>query len=139
MAKSVSKEIAVGEFIKFLKVHKAKELKRGKIKEIEIPEEYPDAIEAIMDGRMVFDDKSHPTLKLKEPLKDEAETIAEVSFRKRIKPSERANVMSGLNIEKDIGKFTLRYLAYLTQLSIADLDRMHGDDYDTINQLGSVF
>lgn len=139
MAKAVSKELAVSEFMKFLKVHKSKELKRGKIKEVDIPEEYPDVMDAVMEGRLVFDDNHHPTLKLKEPLKDDAETISEITFRNRIRPSERANVMSGLNIEKDLGKFTLRYLAFLTQRPIADLDRMHQDDYDTINQLSSVF
>lgn len=138
--KAISEELAVEEFTKFLKKYKAKEIRRGQLKLSEIKEQYIDAIEAIQDGFLTFDDKNHPTYRLREQIGDNTDTATTVvDFRTRIRPSDRANVMSGLNVEKDQGKFTLRYIAFITQLPIGELDKMNDDDYDAINQICSVF
>ena len=139
--KAVSREVAISEFAKFLRKYKAKELRRGIIKESEIGEDYIDAIEAIEDGLLVFDDKNHPKYTLREPLggADSELGAKEIVFRSRIRPSERANVMSGLDVAKDQGKFTLRYLAFITGLAVLELDKLNSDDYDVINQVSSVF
>lgn len=139
--KKVDEKVAIETFTKFLKKFKAKELRRGEISEVDIKDDYIDAIESIQDGFLIFDDKDHPSLTLRKPLTtgDDETAVKEVTFRTRIRPSDKANIMSGLEVQKDVGKFSLRYAAYITQLSIKELDLLDRDDYDTIQQVCSVF
>ena len=111
--------------------------------EDKIEDNFPDVIEAIQDGLIVFDDKNHPTLTLRFPIetenKDKDLGIYVVNFRSRIKPSDKANIMDGLNIQTQQGKYILKFMSYITGMSGNELDKLDTEDYDTINQICSVF
>ena len=141
--KAISKEVAISELTKFLQKYKRKEFRKGELTEDKIEDNFPDVIEAIQDGLVVFDDKHHPTLTLRFPIetenKDKDLGIYEVSFRSRIKPSDKANIMDGLNLQTQQGKYVLKFMSYITGMSGNELDKLDPEDYDTINQISSVF
>ena len=141
--KAVSEQQAFTEFKEFLSKYKKKELRRGELTDDMIKEEYRDVLEALESGHLVLASGKPPVYSLQEPLVTEensgALNIEKIEFRTRIRPSEKAAVMSGLNVEKDVGKFALRYLAFVTQQPQAILDLLDTIDYDVCNQLASVF
>tara|TARA_R110000822_G_scaffold123489_3_gene257895 strand:+ start:5474 stop:5917 length:444 start_codon:yes stop_codon:yes gene_type:complete len=141
--RAISKEVAISELTKFLQKYKRKEFRKGELTEDKIEDNFPDVIEAIQDGLIVFDDKNHPTLTLRFPIetenKDKDLGIYVVNFRSRIKPSDKANIMDGLNIQTQQGKYILKFMSYITGMSGNELDKLDTEDYDTINQICSVF
>ena len=141
--RAISKEVAISELTKFLQKYKRKEFGKGELTEDKIEDNFPDVIEAIQDGLIVFDDKNHPTLTLRFPIetenKDKDLGIYVVNFRSRIKPSDKANIMDGLNIQTQQGKYILKFMSYITGMSGNELDKLDTEDYDTINQICSVF
>jgi hypothetical protein len=141
--KKVPKEVAFTEFVEFLKKHKEKEFRRGKMTDNVIEEEYIDVLEAIEDGLLVFDEKNKPVYSLRFPLYESAEdkslVIKEVSFRSRIKESDKNMLMDGLDIKKQLGTYTLKYISFMTQLSMFEVKELEKDDFDVLNQICSVF
>lgn len=142
-SKKVTKEIAIEELKQFLQKHKAKEFRRGKMTDDLIEEDYEDVIEAIEDGLMVFDDKQKPTYTLRNPLyanaADKSLIKKDVTFRSRIKEADKNLLMDNLDIKKQMGTYTLKYISYITQLSIAEVKELETDDFDVLNQICSVF
>jgi hypothetical protein len=141
--KAMTEELAVEELSKFLQKYKKKEFRKGQITNEKILQDYPDVIEAIQDGLIVFDDKNHLNLELRYPIVAEGSDrdldTKVVEFRTRIKPTDKANLMDGLNIQTQQAKYVLRYIAYITGLSQNELDKLESEDYDVINQICSVF
>lgn len=143
--KVLATDVALEELTKFLKKHKAKEFRRGTIKIDKISEEYIDVLEALEYGNLTFDDKLNPKYTLIEPIlpddkdADASLGIREITFRSRIKPSVKADLMDGLDVQKQAGKFSMRYVSYIIQQPIAILDKLSNDDYDALNQICSVF
>lgn len=142
-SKKVSNEIAVQEITNFLKKHNEKEFRRGKITEETILEDYLDTIEAIEDGLLVFDEKMKPTYTLRTPLygeaKDKSLIKSTVSFRSRIKEADKNLLMDNLDIKKQMGTYTIKYISYITQLSMTEVKELESDDFDVLNQICSVF
>ena len=142
MEKVVTTEVAIKELTEFLKKHKAKEFRRGKMTREVIEEDYIDVIEAIEDGHLVFDG-TKPKYTLRDPLFKDAEDksliVNEVNFRSRIKEADRALVMDGLNLEKQRGTYVLKTLSYITQLSMVEIKKLEKEDFDVLNQICSVF
>lgn len=139
----VSNEIALSEFTKFLQKHKSRELKRGKLTQDKIQEDYIDAIEAIEEGALIFEN-GKPIFMLRDVIsppdgEDQSLAISKLEFRSRIKPSDKAKLMEGLNPEKQSATFTLRYLAYIIKQPLPVLDKLSQDDYNAVNQVCSVF
>lgn len=146
MSKQVlATDVALKELTKFLKKHKAKEFRRNKIKESDISTEYIDMLEALEFGNLTFDDKLNPTYTLIEPILPEEKNadaslgIREITFKTRIKPTQLANIMEGIDVAKDSGTFSLRYMSHITGKSIQIIDKFSKDDYDVLNQICSVF
>lgn len=143
MTKKVSKKVALVELTEFLKIHKTKEFRRGKMTSEKIEEDFEDAIEAIEDGLLVFDDKKKPVYTLRNPLYIEAEdqslVVREISFRTRIKEAEKTLVMDGLDVKKQIGTYTIKYISYICQLSMTDVKQLESEDFEVLNQICSVF
>lgn len=139
----VGKEVAIKELEDFLKIHLKKEFRRGLIDEEKIKEDYPDVIEAIEDGLLVFDEKHKPTYKLRYPLFEKAENqelvVKEVKIRTRIKGADKSVLLNGLNPQKELGTYIVKTISYITQLSITEVKELEREDYDTLNQLCSVF
>jgi len=141
--KKVPKEVAFKELVEFLKKHKEKEFKRGKMTDDVIEDDYIDVLEAIEDGLLVFDDKNKPTYSLRHPIYENAEDksliIAQVNFRSRIKESDKNMLMDGLDIKKQLGTYTLKYISFMTQLSMTEVKELEKDDFEVLNQICSVF
>ena len=139
----INEETALVELKAFLKKFNEREFRRGKLKDDVIKEQYIDILEGIMDGLIVFDSKMKPTFNLRYPIETESKDkdlgVYQVEFRTRIKPSTKADLMDGLNPEKSAAKFSLRFMAYITGLSISELDKLEQVDYDVLNQICSVF
>lgn len=142
-SKKVSNEIAVKEVTDFLRKHKEKEFKRGKMTEDVILEDYIDVIEAVEDGLITFDDHGKPVYTLKKPLyadaKDKSLVIDKVTFRARIKESDKNMLMDNLDVKKQMGTYTIKYISFMTQLSMTEVKELENDDFDVLNQICSVF
>ncbi|WP_299529051.1 hypothetical protein [Ulvibacterium sp.] len=139
---AVSEEMAIDELSVFLKKYKKREFRKGQMTNDRILDEYPNIIDAIMDGFLVFEDAG-PKLTLREPIetetKDKELGVYNVAFRTRVKPSDQARIMDGINIQTQQAKYVLKFLSYVTGLSSGEIDKLGKEDYDTINQLCSVF
>ena len=135
----ISDELAVIELRKFVAKYRRRDARKGLLKDEKLLDEYPNVIDAITDGLIIFDDKNHPKYKLREPLMDSVENIEEITFRTRIKPSDQSRLMDGINIQTQTAKYVLRFIGYITGLAQGDIDRLDKEDYDTINQICSVF
>lgn len=143
--KVMPQEMAIGELTKFLKKYKKKEFRRGLMTDDKIKEDYVDVIEALEDGYLVIDEKLNLKYTLREPLMPEDKNadvslgIKEITFRSRVKPSAKADLMDGLDVQKQAGKFSMRYISYIIQQPIGILDKLDSDDYDVLSQICSVF
>lgn len=139
----VATEVAINEVKSFMEKYNPKLFRREKNPIDKIKKDYPDVIEAVEDGLLIFDEKKSPKLTLREPLvsEDGNDSLAtkEVTFRTRVKPSAKADLQSGLHPIEDLGKYQLRFIGYITQLSNGEIDAISPEDYDTISQLTSVF
>lgn len=141
--KKVPTEVAIVELTNFLKKHKEKDFRRGKMTQDVIEEDYVDVIEAIEDGLLVFDEKSKPIYTLRNPLyataEDKSLQKTEVTFRSRIKEADKNLLMDNLDIKKQMGTYTIKYISYITQLSMTEVKELETDDFDVLNQICSVF
>ena len=136
----VGREIAINDLMVFLQKHKKKEIRRGEITSESIEDDYIDVIEAIEDGLLVFE-KGSPVYTLREPVKSDegAVVISKVIFRSRIHPVDKTNVLNGINVSTEQGKYLLKMLSLATKLQVAELGKLEKDDYEVLNQITSVF
>ena len=141
--KAVNSNVAIDDLKNFLKKHMAKDFRRGKMTDEKIEDDYIDVIEAIEDGLLVFDDKNKPTYTLRYPLfgnaEDKSLMVTEVTFRSRIKEADKSILMDGLDIKKQLGTYTIKYISYITQLSMTEVKELEKEDFDVLNQICSVF
>lgn len=139
----IPQEIAMDELRVFLKKYQPKEFRRGNMTDEKIKEDYIDALEAIEDGFLIFNENGKPEYTLQSPLfegaKDTALVVKKVSFRSRIRESDKSRLMNGLDMKKQTGTFALKYLSFITQLSMTEVDELESDDSKVINQICSVF
>jgi len=108
-----------------------------------IYEDYEDMIEAVEDGLLIIDSKGKVEYTLRYPLfadkEDSSLAIKKVNIRGRIKAADKHVLMDGLEVQKKLGTYTLRIIAYITMLQEVDVKELEKDDFDTLNQLCSVF
>jgi len=133
----VSTEVAFAELVEFLKLHRRKEFRRNLLSDDQIKLDYPDLLIAIEDGLLTFNG-AQPTYELRYPV-DAENSIKKVVPRTRINPVDQANVMNGLDIQKEKGTFIIKKLCFICQISQGDLILMDNEDYETISQLAAVF
>lgn len=137
MENKVEREIAIEEIQKFVEKHEG-----GKKKEdYQIENDYPQMLQAIEWGLLSFDDEMKPTLKLKDPVMttDNEVAVDTITFRTRIKPTQLAEVMKGVDLAKNQLEYSLRCIAYLTGQAKAMLDKFSKFDYKVIDQISTVF
>ena len=139
----VNKEVAFKDVKSYLKKHLKKEFRRGKMPDSKIYDEYEDMIEAVEDGLLIIDSKGKVEYTLRYPLfadkEDAALAIKKVHIRGRIKAADKHLLMDGLDVQKKLGTYTLKIIAYITEVQLADVKQLEKEDFDTINQLCSVF
>lgn len=138
----VSKDLAIKDLEVFLKKHMKKEYRRGQMTREKIEKDYEDVIEAMQEGLLVMKN-GQPEYTLREPLFNEAEKedlkVKKVTFRSRVKAADKNRVLDGLNLDKQAGTYVLKYVAYITQLSMTEINQLEQDDFDVLNQICSVF
>ena len=139
----VSKEVAFKDVKSYLEKHLKKEFRRGKMPDSKIYDEYEDMIEAVEDGLLIIDSKGKVEYTLRYPLftdkEDSSLAIKKVNIRGRIKAADKHLLMDGLDVQKKLGTYTLKIIAYITEVQLADVKQLEKEDFDTINQLCSVF
>jgi hypothetical protein len=131
----VSKEIAIKEVQKFIR----DEADLDK-KDHEIESDYPQIIRAVELGLLIFEN-GKPKFTLKNPIKNDEGDIAlgEITFRSRIKPTQLAEIMKGVDLTKNQLEYSLRAHAYLIGQPKAMLDKFSKFDYRVIDQISTVF
>lgn len=132
----VEKDVAIQEVQDFVKKFDSKEKK-----DWQIEQEYPDVLDAVQKGRLVFDSKGVPSLGLSEPVfaEDGEVALTKIDFKTRIKPSTLSDITKGLDIAKNQYEYSLRCMAYLTGLPKAMFDKLSKVDFKTVEQISSVF
>ena len=139
----VSKEVAFKDVKSYLEKHLKKEFRRKQMPDSKIYDEYEDMIEAVEDGLLIIDSKGKVEYTLRYPLfadkEDSSLAIKKVEIRSRIKAADKHVLMDGLEVQKKLGTYTLRIIAYITMLQEVDIKELEKDDFDTLNQLCSVF
>jgi hypothetical protein len=141
--KVLDTEVVVEEIFQFIKKHKEKEIRRNKITIESIKEDYEDMIEAVEDGFLVFDENKNPVYNLRhkigEGLDDGSLATTQVKFRSRIKEADKNLLMDGLDMKRQIGTYTIKYISFITQLSMTEVKMLEKDDFEVLNQICSVF
>ena len=139
----VSKEVAFKDVKSYLEKHLKKEFRRKQMPDSKIYDEYEDMIEAVEDGLLIIDSKGKVEYTLRYPLftdkEDAGLAIKKVNIRGRIKAADKHLLMDGLDVQKKLGTYTLKIIAYITEVQLADVKQLEKEDFDTINQLCSVF
>ena len=139
----VSKEVAFKDVKTYLEKHLKKEFRRKQMPDSKIYEDYEDMIEAVEDGLLIIDSKGKVEYTLRYPLftdkEDAGLAIKKVNIRGRIKAADKHLLMDGLDVQKKLGTYTLKIIAYITEVQLADVKQLEKEDFDTINQLCSVF
>lgn len=132
----ISQEVALNELESFVNAFSKKPVERNKLSEM-----YPDVLDGIMEGYVKFDDNNVPTVTLREPILNDAETVSvsTVNFKTRIKPTDKANLGRGLSIQTDLLNYNLRLLAHIIGQPLVMVDKFGDYDYDCINQIATVF
>ncbi len=135
--KAISKDVALVELENFVNKFVKKPVPFN-----ELEDSYPDVLEAIMDGLLVFDENLNPTFKLKYPIKGEESgnvVLDSLTFKTRIKPTQLADIAKGLNPQKEVFTLQLKMTSFIIDQPIAMLDKFERYDYDVISQVASVF
>lgn len=107
----------------------------------ELEETYPDVLEAIMDGLLVFDADNVPTYKLKNPIKGESGGVVleSLTFKTRIKPTDQRKIAYGIDFKKDPIGFQHKAIAHLTSQSELMIDNYSRYDLDVVQQVSTLF
>lgn len=133
----VPEEQAVMEVKAFAEYHKEKGIADEKI-----TEDYPDIIEAVKLGLLVFDDEQTPTLTLKKPVKTTEGNVAldRIVFKTRIRASEKEKLTKGIDLEGEQVLLLNKLKAFFMQQPKAYLDKLESKfDERVIDQICTVF
>jgi hypothetical protein len=135
-ASVVSKDVALNDLEGFINQWVKKPAQKDELEGL-----YPDILDAIVDGYLVFDENQVPKYTLKNPIKNEAGdvSLAELNFVTRIKPTNLANIAKGIDVRVDPMNLQLRMVAHIIGQPIAYLDLFSRYDYDVISSVAAVF
>lgn len=104
-----------------------------------IEEQYPQALQAIRKGILIFNDKQEPTYTLAFPLESENDPISQINFKTRIKPLTLSNITKGIDVSKNQVLFTLKCISHLADIKEGDINRLEKFDYKVIEQVCTCF
>lgn len=133
----ISEEVALNELKSF--IHKW--VKRP-CKDDQLADEYSDILEAIKSGNLVIDSVTKvPVYTLLDPIKNEDGNISKttVEFKTRIKPTTKASLAEGLDLKKQVAKYSLIIISHVIGCTVNELDRFEKEDYDVISQIATLF
>ena len=110
--------------------------------EINVNENYPKTLDAVMQGRLVFESDLTPVYKLISPLYPDSleNKITELKFKTRIKPTATATLAKGVDLKLDTVRYSLILITHLAGLaSMSELDNLSKKDYSFIQEFSPVF
>lgn len=107
----------------------------------QVATDYPNILDAVKYGRLVFSEDFVPKYQLQSPIKNDSGevSISEVEFKTRISPLNQARLAKGLNITTDQLQFLLVCVAYIIGKTVQELDKFSKKDYNTVREIASVF
>jgi hypothetical protein len=111
-------------------------------KDEELADTYPDILDALMSGHLVIDSETQvPVYNLVHPVLNDKGEVSKsvVNFKTRIKPNAKANLASGINLQKDAALYGLVVISHIIGCTRMELDKFENIDYDVISQLSTVF
>ena len=132
----ISEENALAELKKF--IHK---WVKKPVSDDKLADDYSDILEAIMSGNLEINSEFVPTYTLVHPIKNDSGEVSRsvVNFKTRVKPNAKADLASGLDLQKQTAKYALILIAHVIGCTTAELDKFEREDYDVIQQLSAVF
>jgi len=110
--------------------------------EINVKENYPKTLDAVMCGRLSFEKDLTPVYTLIEPLNAESIEFKqnELRFKTRVKPTSTATLAKGIDLKTDAVKYSLVLIAHIIGVaSINELDNLSKKDWALIQELTPVF
>lgn len=108
---------------------------------VDVKEQYPKTLDAVMSGRLVFNDLV-PVYTLIEPLNPQSVDFkkTELTFKTRVKPTDTATLAKGIDLKTDSVKYSLVLIAHIIGVaSINELDNLCKKDFALVQELTPVF
>lgn len=132
----VAEDVAIADVKAFVEYHLEKNVPEEKV-----TDDYPDIIEAVKLGLLVFGEDQTPTLTLKRPVKNAEGGIAlgSVVFKTRLLVSDQERMAKGVDYALDRLKLINRFRAFFISQPVAMLDKLGKFDFKVIDQLSTVF
>lgn len=132
----ISEDVAVNEVLDFINSYSRKPIDASVAKE-----KHELLVEAVMSGNLVFDENKKPVYTLVYPITSESKEIVRstVEFKTRIKPTTRADLAKGIDLQKDQANFSLKVISYIIGSTVKELDLFEPIDYDVISEISAVF
>lgn len=106
----------------------------------ELQSKYPNIFDAFSSGNLSVDEKGVPTYKLLNPITQKDFETTEIVFRTRIKASTKADLSRGLDLTKEVIKYSNILKAYI--LGFAShrlLDELSKFDEDLTSEVSALF
>lgn len=133
----ISEDVAFEELKSF--IHKW--VKRP-CKDEQLTDEYVDIFEAIKTGNLIIDSETKvPVYTLISPISNEQGGVSRstVEFKTRIKPTAKASLAEGLDLKKQVARYSLVIIAHVIGCTVNELDRFDKEDYDVISSIAMLF
>lgn len=131
----ISEELVLKEMKSFL----SKWIKKVPEDE-ELEKEYPNIFDALSKGNLVIDEKGLPVYTLIEPITKEGFETSVITFKTRIKASTKASLAHGIDLGKDVLKFSYILRAHILGFaSFKMLDELGKHDEDAVTEIASLF
>lgn len=134
---SISEEIAVNEVLDFVNYYSKKPIKIEDVKE-----QYLSTVEAVMSCNLIFEGEAkNPKYTLVHKLMNDEGGVYKdsVEFKTRIKPTTKADLAKGLDLQRDLANYSLRCIAHIIGTTVKELDKFEAVDYDVISEVSAVF
>jgi hypothetical protein len=130
----ISEEIAVKEIQEYLSNFVDGELN--------VKEQYPKTLDAVMNGRLLFESDLTPIYTLIQPLNPDSIDfkVTKLTLKTRVKPTSTATLAKGIDLKTDSVRYSLVLIAHIIGVaSISELDNLSKKDYAFIQELTPVF
>lgn len=133
----ISEDVAFQELKSF--IHKW--VKRP-CKDEQLTDEYLDIFEAIKSGNLIIDSQTKvPVYTLISPILNDEGGVSRstVEFKTRIKPTAKASLAEGLDLKKQVARYSLVIIAHVIGCTVNELDKFEKEDYDVISSIATLF
>lgn len=109
--------------------------------DIDIEKNYKNCLNALVDGRLVFDEDLTPTYTLLNPINKDTEFYkTDLKFKTRILPTMTAKLAKGVDLKEDTVRYSLVVTAHIVGFAtIYELDKLSKKDYALVQELAMVF